>query len=80
MDRPSPISVMMLMANVETVVTSVISRTTTSAPTIASPPTTSGVSAATTLRKMITSRISRIGIDSSSARCTSDLVRMFASS
>ena len=70
---------MMLMANVETVVTSVISRTTTNPPRIASPPMTSGAVAATALRKMNTSRTSRIGSENVSARSTSDLVSSFAS-
>ena len=75
MARPIPSNVMTLIEKMETSVNSVIRRTTASAPTTATPPTRTGISAATTLPKMIrdSSSTNGIEIDSACAR-SSDTV------
>ncbi len=69
-----PSSEITLTEKIETSVNSVSTRTTASAPTMASRPTSAGIEAATTLPKI--SRASRItiGIESSSARSRSSEV------
>ena len=49
------------------------------APSTATRPTSSGISAATTLRKMMSDKISTTGIDTSSARSRSDFVSSLTS-
>ena len=74
MAMPRPSRVIVLMANVDTVVTDSMARVAVRAPSIATIPTSSGSSAATTLPKMTASSTSTTGSANISPRATSRLV------
>ncbi len=74
-----PSSEITLTEKIETSVNPVISRTTARAPTMARPPTSAGIAAATRLPKISRARMTTIGSEISSARARSSEVILLTS-